>query len=174
MAQTYTLAAPGVSFALNKCMLGIFNGTGSGRIVRLYRVWVLNNGVAAVTGVLTNMELRRSTSGSGGVSITPTKHDTANETFPAQVEVASNQTVVSSDVFRRIVWSNDEATANVAATIDELETLPPLNLIWDVGYGDSNIEPIVCREGQGVCLINTGNTAVGSVDVFFEVTLTTP
>jgi hypothetical protein len=171
MAQTYTIGATGVSFALNKCLLGVFNGSGSGRIVRVYRAWILNNGTTAVTGVLTNIELRRTSAGSGGTAITPLKHDSTSESFPAQINVATNQTVTTTDLFRRIVWSNDEATANATASLDELETLVPLNCIWDVGYNDANVTPIVLREGQGLALVNIGNTSVGSADIFFEVTL---
>jgi len=171
MADTFTVISPGTTFALNKCMLGVFNGSGSGKVVRLYRAWLLNNGVTAVTGVLTNIELRRTTTGSGGSAITPMPHDSTNAALPSQLAIATNQSVTTSDLFRRLVWSNDEATANVACTIDELETLPQLSQIWDVGYGDLNVEPIVCREGQGVALINTGNTSVGSVDVIFEITV---
>lgn len=171
MAQTYTVAAQGISFALNKCMLGIFNGVGSGRIIRIYRVLLLNNQTVAVTGVLTTMELRRTTAGSGGTTLTPVKHDSTNETPPAQLAVATNQTVTTSDLFRRFIWSNDEAVANAAATLDELETLPSLNYIWDVGYDDANVEPIVLREGQGFAIVNTGNTSVGNVDLFIEFTL---
>jgi hypothetical protein len=117
------------------------------------------------------MELRRITSASGGSVITPMKHDTTNESFPAQIVVSTGTTVSTSDLFRRVAWSNDEAAANAAVTMDELETIVPLNCIWDVGYTDTTVEPIVCREGFGVALINTGNTAVGTLDVFFEVTL---
>jgi hypothetical protein len=171
MAATYTLSAVGISFALNKTLLAIFNGVGSGNIVKVYRVWALNNGVTAVTGVVTNLELRRITTGSGGTAITPIKHDTTSATLPAQIVVATNASVTTSDLFRRVIWSNDEAAANATASFDELETIPALSTIWDVGYTDTTVEPIVLREGFGLALINTGNTAVGSIDVFFEVTV---
>ena len=91
MAQTYTAAGIGVAFGNNKSMLGIFNGVGSGRVVRVYRVWVLNNQTAAVTGVLTTWTLRKTSAQSAGTAITPTKHDTASETAPAQVpRIAAN------------------------------------------------------------------------------------
>lgn len=172
MAQTYTLTATEVAFALNKCLLGVFNGSGSGRVVRVYRIWSLNNGRSLVTGVLTSLELRRITAGSGGTPVTPAKHDTGSETFPAQIVVSTNMIYTASDVFRRSIWSNDEAIGTTTVvSIDEMEVFVPLNLLWDVGYADSTVEPIVCREGYGVALINTGNTAVGVVDVFMEVTL---
>lgn len=170
MANTYTIAATGVSFAANKSMIGLFNGSGSGQIFRVYRIWILNNQTTAVTGVLTNLELRRITAGSGGNAITPVKHDSTNPSFPAQAIVGSAMTVTTSDLFRRVVWSTDEPVANATATIDELQTIPALSTIWDAGYADANIEPIVIREGYGLSVQNIGAT-VGVADLFFEVTM---
>jgi hypothetical protein len=171
MAQTYTAAAIGVAFGNNKSMLGIFNGSGSGRILRIFRVWVLNNQTAGVTGVLTTWELKRSSAQSAGTAITPTKHDTNSESMPAQVAIATGATVTqTSDVaLRAWVWSNDEPAAS-SATSDELECLVPLNCVWD-STGDSNIEPIVLREGQGLDVRHSGSTTVGICDVFVEYTL---
>jgi GrpB-like predicted nucleotidyltransferase (UPF0157 family) len=171
MAQTYSAAAIGVAFGNNKSMLAVFNGVGSGRIIRVYRVWVLNNQTAGVTGVLTTWELKRSSAQSAGTAITPTKHDTASESMPAQVAVATGGTVTQTgDVaLRRWMWSNDEPAASSASS-DELECLVPLNCVWD-STGDSNIEPITLREGQGLDVRHSGSTAVGIVDVFVEFTL---
>ena len=171
MAQTYTVAAVGATFANNKSMLGLFNGAGSGRIIRVYRVWVLNNQTAGVTGVLTTWTMRRTTSQTGGTAITPTKHDTASETAPAQCVFATGGTVgLSADVaLRAWVWSNDEPAVS-SATSDEFETLVPLNCVWD-STGDANIEPLTLREGQGVSIHHSGSSAVGLADVFVEYTL---
>lgn len=133
MAATYTIAATGVSFAANKSMVGIFNGSGSGQIFRVYRIWALNNQITAVTGVMTNIEIRRISAGSGGNAITPLKHDSTNSSFPAQVIVASAMTVTDTDLFRRIVWSTDEPVANATATLDELQTIPALLFVSTIG-----------------------------------------
>ncbi len=169
MAQTYTLSATGITLAANKCILGVFNGSGSGRIVRVYRVWCLNNQVAAVTGVVNTIELRRTSTGSGGTAITPVKHDSSSENFPAQVVVSSNQSVTTSSLFIRQFWSSDEPAAGTIST-DEILTIPAMGLIWDVAYNDSNVQPLVCREGEGAALMNITST-VGIMDVFMEVTL---
>ena len=170
MAATYTIATTGVSFAANKSMISVFNASGSGQIIRLYRAWILNNQTAAVTGVLTNIELRRITSGSGGSASTPQKHDSTSASFPAQIVAGSGLTVTTTDLFRRIVWSTDEPVANATASIDEFQCIVPFNCVWDVGYNDANVEPIVCREGEGVSIQNIGAT-VGVADFFFEVTM---
>lgn len=169
MAQTYTISSFTTTFASNKCMLAIYNGVGSGRVVRVYRMLVLNNQITAVTGAITNLEIRTITSGSGGTDIVPFKHDSTNESFPSQIVVSTNMSITPSSVLSRIIWSTDEPAIN-SLTIDEFETLPAFSTIWDSGYGDSNTEPIVLREGYGVALINVGATT-GVADIFFEVTL---
>jgi hypothetical protein len=80
-------------------------------------------------------------------------------------------TVTTSDLFGRVLWVSDEAVASATTTDkDAMQLISPLNVVWDTGYNDSNIEPIVCREGQGVSLQNITST-VGQADVFMEVTL---
>ena len=81
MAQTYTIAAVGVAPAASKSMVACFNGAGSGRVVRCYRAWMLNNGTTAVTGVASLVQIMRISTGSGGSAITPTPHDSANEAW---------------------------------------------------------------------------------------------
>lgn len=171
MAQTYTVTATGVSFALNKSMIALFNGVGSGRVLRVYRVLMLNTGVATVTGGLNTMELRRLSAGSGGTPLPPVKHASANESFPAQIVAATNATVTVTDLFRRWVWSTDEPVAAAAATIDELETLPVFNTIFESGYGDTTVEPIVIREGYGLSVQCTGSNTAGTCDLAFLCTL---
>ncbi len=170
MAATFTAGAIGATFGNNKSMYGLFNGSGSGRILRVYRVWVLNNQTSGVTGVLTTWTLRKTSAQSGGTSITPTKHDSSSSTLPAQVLSATGGTVtLTSDVaLRAWMWSNDEPAASTG-TSDEFECLVPLNCVWD-STGDSNIEPIVLREGQGISVHHSGSTTVGVVDVFVEFT----
>jgi len=172
MAQTYTAGFLATAFGNNKSMAAILNGSGSGRIVRIKRIWVLNNQTAAVTGVLTTWALKRSSAQSAGTAVTPTKHDTASEAMPAQVAIATGATVTqTSDVaLRTFVWSNDEPAAS-GATSDEFECLVPLNCIWDSATGDGDLEPIVLREGQGIDVRHTGATTVGVCDIFIEFTL---
>ena len=171
MAQTYTAGAIGATFANNKSMLGLFNGAGSGRVIRVYRVWVLNNQVSAVTGVLTSWTMRRTSAQSGGTAITPTKHDTTSENMPAQVLCATGPTAtLTADVaLRTWLWSNDEPAVSSAVN-DELECIVPLMCVWDA-TGDANVEPLVLRAGEGVSIHHAGSSAVGLCDVFVEYTL---
>ena len=50
-----------------------------------------------------------------------------------------------------------------------MECLIPLNCIFDA-TGDSNIEPITLRPGEGVTMQHSGTSAVGVADLFIEFT----
>jgi hypothetical protein len=172
MAATYTLAVQGTAFALNKSLASIFNGLGSGVVIKIKRIWPLNNQTIAVTGVLALLELRRTSADSGGTAVAPTKHDTASVTLPAAVRAGTGATVTpTADVpFRRVMWSNDEPLVSTLSN-DEIECLPALTCIFDAATGDPDVEPIVLRPGEGITLTNTTNTAVGVIDVLIEFTI---
>ena len=68
-----------------------------------------------------------------------------------------------------MMWSNDEP-ATGTGTNDELECIVPFMYVWDAGYGDTNVEPITLREGQGLTLLHTVTSAVGNCDAAFEFT----
>lgn len=169
MAATWRATSGGVAFAATKDMLNVFNGASSARVIRAYRLYQFNNGTAAVTGVLTTMQVRRITAASVGSSVTPIKHDTNSSALDANTTAGTGQTVTGTDIFRRWVWSNDEPAVS-QNSMDEWELLVPFAEVWNAGYGDTNIEPIVCRAGFGVELFHSGATAVGSNDFEIEFT----
>ncbi len=169
MAATWRATSQAVAFASAKSMLDLFQaGTGT-RVQRAYRMYQFNNGTTAVTGVLTLMRVNRGTASSGGSTVTPVKHDTASGALAADVTCGTGRTFTRTDVFRQYLWSNDEPTVS-GATMDEWELLIPFAEVWNAGYGDSNIEPIVCRPGFGVEIQQSGASAVGSNDFEIEFT----
>lgn len=169
--QTYRAVITGATFASGKSMLGLFNGVGSGRILRIMRAWQLNNQVTGVTGVITTMGFRKTSAQSGGTTAPVVKHDSASENIPAQVLSATGATVTNTGdpAIMRWMWSNDEPAASSLSN-DETETIPELAKFFDA-TGDANIEPIVCREGQGVSVHHEGTSAVGVCDVIIEFTM---
>ena len=173
MAKTYTAAAIGIAFASNKSLLGLYNAHAS-RKVRLYRVWLLNNQTAAVTGVITTMTLRKISALSAGTAVTPVAHNTGD----VSVDLTSVTSVTGGtftntgdNAFRQIIWSTDEPAVS-SATSDELQCIVPLNCIWD-STGDSNIEPLTLNTNEGWHVLQPGTNAVGILDVYFEFTVAT-
>lgn len=171
MTATYRASAIGTAYAANKSLLTVFNGSGSGQIIRIKRIWHLNNQTSAVTGVLTSLEVRRISASSGGTAITAVKHDTSSSNIPAQVLISTGATdTLTGDLaYMRYMYSNDEPAAS-SLTNDETECVPILACVFDV-TGDSDIESIVLRSGEGLCLRHTGSSAVGITDVIFEFTM---
>lgn len=172
MATTYTASFIGTTFGVNKSLATIFNGVGSGKVVSIYRIIILNNQTVAIAnGVITTIEIRRITASVGGDNALVVKHDTASATLDSNITVTVGSTdTVSSDTFRRFLWSTDEPTVT-STTLDEWETIPIFNTVWDSGYGETNIDPIVCREGQGIAIKQPGSNTLGLCDIFIEFTV---
>jgi len=169
MAATWRSVSLGVAFASGKSMLDVFNATGSTRIIRVYRAYQFNNGTGAVTGVLTAMRINRITAASAGSAVTPIKHDTNSSALNANTTSGTGRTTTASDNFRQYIWSNDEPSVS-GATMDEWELLVPFAEVWNAGYGDTNIEPVVCRAVQGFEIKQQGTSAVGTNDFEIEFT----
>lgn len=182
MANFITISAPGASFGVAKCMLGLFNGAGSGLILRVYRIWMLNNQTVAVTGLNNLMRVDRLTTGSGGIDLLPIRHDTNTSTLPSEIVCATNLSFTSQSTLRRFFWSSDEPVATGPATIDELQVNPGFTAVVDHtwSYYSSTVQPYVLREGYGLGVIcenaysaGSISTPVGSADLFMEFTAET-
>lgn len=178
MAQTYMVSATGVGWSTaNKVLFSLYNGSGSGRIVRISRIWVVNNQITAVTGVLENFSLFKlttDTSGGTPTTLTPVKLDSINEDIPAQIVCRTNNTTNGTGVLlRRYYFSGDEPAVGTFSW-DELETFFSLNCIWDVGYGNSQVQKLTLREGEGISLYQAAiASSVGNIDIFVEFLLST-
>ena len=171
MAQTFTAYYSGIAFAASKNMGAVLNSHAS-EILRIRRVGLLNAQTAGVTGVLCQLEMRGYFAGSPGLTsptaITPTSHDTTN-TAPTTATYGHAGTIAgTATTFRRVFWSSDEAAISTA-TMDELETFVPLNIIFDAGYGDSNVQPMTLRQTQMAMVFNTTGAA-GLLDTWIEFT----
>lgn len=170
MASTYTVIAKNAYFDTNKSMIALFNTASSGKILRVYRVWVANNQITAGTGIAIVLELRRITAASSGTTLIPVSHD-STATSLGTVTAGTGMTVTTSDLFKRIPYSTDEPTFNTGS-IDEIEQFQQYPSLHYTGLNASAVEPIVCREGQGVSIQNITTTTVMSADFFIEFTVT--
>jgi len=153
----------------------IFNGSGSSRVLRVYKIYVMNAYRGAeIVGGINNMEIRRSSSHSGGSSVTPTAFDTTSESVPAQVLFAYNATVGDAGVFRGFVISSDEISVMAGTSIDEWQTIPALQLIYDSARYSPEIQPMTLREGEGLHVKYAGGTnSLGAVTTVVEFTTDT-
>jgi hypothetical protein len=98
-----------------------------------------------------------------------TSHDSTN-TAPTTYDQGNSGTFSggTSTALRRTNWSSDEASVS-AATMDELECFVPLNIIFDAGYGDTNVQPLTLNQNQMAHVFNVSGAA-GLLDVWIEFT----
>lgn len=171
MAESFTAYFSGIAFAASKNMAALLN-TDATETIAIRRCGYLNAQTAAVTGVLCSLEVRGYFAGSPSLgsptTVTPTAHDSSNTAAAALTAGSAGTIGGTATTFRRVFWSSDEA-AIATATNDELETFVPLNIVFDAGYGDSNVQPLTLRENQMFLNFNASGAA-GLLDTWIEFT----
>lgn len=169
---SYTLLATSIANANNKNLLAISNATGSGKIIKIYRVMCWNPQTVAVPGGVTGILIGRSAAVySGGTALTFRPHSSCvtagvNNPFTG-INADSGASAITATIgteFRRVFRATDEIAAG-GYTFDEIQNILPWTVLWDTGYSDSNIEPLVLRENQGF-LIRTDSSPANSVGAF--------
>lgn len=165
MAATW-VAQASVAFGSAKSMLGLLNG--GSNVLRAYRYCIFNTQTGAVTAALSICSIRRLTALSAGTTVTPVKHDT-NSSALDTVTCVHGGTATGSDTFRRFLWLLEEATTT-GTTQSNWEVLIPVGIVFFPTGGDSNLEPIVCRNTYGTDIFNVGAGAVSTME--FEITFT--
>lgn len=169
MANSWTLNITAKAFAVST-MWGLLNG--GSRVIRLARLGILNNQTAGVTGVACLMEIRKGGTAmtwTSPTAVTPIAHDSTNSGL-VSVTAGHSGTLggTAGLAMRRIFWSSDEPSISTA-TSDELECFVPLNIIWDAGYGDVDVQKLTIRNLESVILYNTTGAA-GLADFWGEFT----
>lgn len=157
MAQTYVARTNGgVAMSATGPKISIYNINGSSRVVRVYRIWACNKATGAVaTGTIVPLIIDRLNTGTptGGTAITPVSMDSTNESLATTVDCRTGHTggasQVANSTYRQILITTDEPAANTL-TPDEFWTIPIMNEIFNAGYKDSNVEPIVLRPQEGI------------------------
>jgi len=170
MADTWHISAQAVTYAANKYMLDVFNGSSSAKSIDVYRIWFFNNQTSAITGVFNTLQIHRTSAASAGTTVTPVAHNTANASLDANTSAGYGRTVTTGSLFRQLLTSPDEPTLSTLDW-DSAHCLVPFAEIWNSGYGDSNVQPLRCRTGQaeGISLKSVNQT-VGSGDFEMEFT----
>lgn len=153
---TYYALADAVAFAQNKQMISIMNAVGSGKMVVLKKLFLINNAIAAVTGVALRQELKRITAHSSGTLVTPQPSDSASPSLPAEVTVRTGATATEGALMFPLTFTNDE----VGAT----QGFPSATLLAGLNWfaEGSEVQEIRLREGEGITVKNITNTIVGS------------
>lgn len=170
MANTWQTFTSAVAYAANKHMIDLFNASASTRYLRAYRIYGFNNGTTGVTGVLNTLRIFTTSAASAGTALTPVTMDTSNATLNANSTAGTGRTITTVSQVRQLLHSPDEP-AVTTLDWDSLGTLVPFAEVWNLGYGDTTVQPLTFRaaENRGVTLQSITQT-VGSGD--FEILFT--
>jgi len=188
MAATYTVIGANLTPAANKNMLAIANATGSGKVIRIYRAWILNECVGATATVgLMNYTIGRWTGAlAGGTAVPFCTHATpatagANTPFTGIAAVSGATAITAPAVgaateIHRISRSTGRVITAVG-TLAEAGSIPIWNMIWDSGYADTNIVPLVINPNEVVIIASgalnpSGATMVAGTTIQVELTIT--
>jgi hypothetical protein len=172
MAETFTYYSKDQAFAATKNM-GCIKNLHATEKLKVRRVGLLNAQTGTPTGVVCLIEFRLDInptfSAPTQTGVTICKHDSVN-TAPANYLYGSIGSYAAGSAFtlRRTVWSSDEPAASTA-TSDELQCFVPLNILFDAGYGDSNVQPLTLNQNDASLVYNTSGAA-GLVDIWIEFT----
>ena len=159
---TYYALADAVGFAANKHMISLYNASGSGKLVVLKKMYLVNLQLATVTGVAVRQNFSRfSAVHSAGTLITPTSNDSLNPAIPAGITVRTGATLTAGSLLFPLTFANDEVSATQAFPSVPLQWLPEGNEVQEVRL----------REGEGVTVQNITSTVIGSFAYMFVFTL---
>lgn len=174
MGSTYVLPGIGITNGNLKNYIAISNQSGSGKNVRIWRVYIQNAQTAGITGGNTIANIGRFVgSYSGGTTLTPISMNSSNPAFPSQIVCATGATGITlTNLFFRICLFTDEFAVG-DATSDMLTVIPGLSLFLDLGYYNSNLQPFIISEGEGFVIQHAGtavanNNTAGSFNFLIE------
>ena len=158
---TFYCLARSISLAQNKHLFSIYNDAGSGYLIQVPRLSIVNMSLTSVTGVGVELDFMRTTSQSGGTVITPQKADTADVNLTAAIHIATGATIAEGALLWPVTLNNDEIplTLNAAPLLD-------FNMI----PRGMDVKPLCVRPGEGFSIKQITNTSVGLWSILAVIT----
>jgi hypothetical protein len=158
-----------VNVGNNKSMASIVNGSGSGKIVCIRKISIVNITTSAVTGTVAEFELRRITSHSGGSDITTEKADT-QDSLPSQItnKIGSTVSGLSTSIFMSWHKSTDDWGSG---TLDVEALQTALDNVLPAYEANGEQKAITLREGEGITIKCATNTTAGLFEILIEYTV---
>jgi hypothetical protein len=144
--------------------IDLFNAVGTGVTMKVYGIYIIP-ALAAVTGVGLTWELIKTADvGTGGVTLTGRPYDSQNAGIPAGVTARSKPTggATTNFILQYVNTSSEE-------TIPYASQASILNHVATQGIDD--LQPIVLRNGEGLKIDQTTNSAVGTTTFHIIFTL---
>lgn len=160
---TYSAWSGVVAAAANLPYLHVFNATGSGKVVKMRKVFIQpSQAVNALTAQTWRVAKTSAVGTTGNTAITIQKHDSANPAVPAQITAARSYTAGGTQAFTYF-----ELPVSVEETLPSVGLVPYFNVLANDG---DVVSDYVLREGEGLTVQNiTGGSYSWSVLGVFSI-----
>lgn len=158
----YTGLAAG---AQNQRLIDLFNASGSGKIIKVKKLFMQCN-QAAITGVGLQYDVKRTTAvGTGGTALTGEKADSTNAALPAQITARA-----------RATGGATEGSILFPLGVDPEETRPGAGIMGMVNWmpEGENLQEFVLREGEGILVKQITSSTAGIMGCVIVVTISDP
>lgn len=154
--QTYLVIAADCAFAASKHHLSIFNGVGSGKVIRISKLFMTNMLLnVTVSGGVRRLDVKKATVVSGGTDLTPVKHDTINDDIPAQILIKTGATVTDGALLFPLIFPDDEMLLTQNSMAQQI--FSGINWIPE----GLEIQEFTLNEGEGVTIKQITSSVVG-------------
>lgn len=158
----YTGLAAG---AANQRLIDLFNAAGSGKLVKVKKLFMQCN-MAAITGVGLQYDMiRTSAVGTAGTAITGRPADTTNAAIPAQITARRGATGGAT-----------ESHILFPLGVDPEETRPGAGLMGMINWmpEGQDVQELVLREGEGILVKQITSNTAGIMGCVLVVTIVDP
>jgi hypothetical protein len=160
---TFVAMAREAAIGNNKSMMSIVNTSGSSVKIKIRELYIVNSKTTAVTGVVSDFEIRRCVSHSAGTSITPQAYDTS-DTIDSNVTVRTGATIgtESASMLKRLEWSSDEWGVG---TLDNEGSDHSRQLGINILAQAKGCKPLTLRANEGITIKHVINSTAGAFDI---------
>ena len=155
---SYVAIVEDCAFANLKQHFSIFNGAGSGQIIRISKIFITNMlANVVVSGGARRIDVKKATSVSTGNDITPFKADTSNPDIPSQILIKTGATVSEGALLFPLVFPDDEMLLTQNSMAQQIYS----GINW-IPEG-IEIQEVTLREGEGMTIKQITSSTAGIV-----------
>ena len=160
---TYSAWSGAVTASANLPYLHVFNATGSGKVVKMRKVFIQpSQAVNALTAQTWRVAKTSAVGTTGNTAITIQKNDSADAAVPSQITAARSYTVGGTQTFTYF-----EIPLSVEETLPAVGVQPFFNILPNDG---DLVSDYILREGEGLVVQNlTGGSYSWSVLGVFSI-----
>ena len=155
--ESFVAIVENSQFANSKQHFSLFNGSGSGVVVRVQKLYMTNMVETAVSGGVRRLDVKKITACSSGTNITPVKQDSNNADLPAQVLIKTTATVTEGAILFPLIFPDDEMLLTQNSMSQQI--FSGINWIPE-GF---ELQEYALREGEGVTIKQITASTAGNV-----------